>query len=140
MMGGRHQRAEGLAVPVLSLASRGEKMLPLLGARQMREGAAGADLYKLAGMKSATLLKKLAGIRNEHLSVEARGNVSSALFQSALCGGFTISLYPGGLGAQRFESHTDHIDSALNIHDIQHDCAWLFLFTFLFSFQLDGVY
>ncbi len=119
MMGGRHQRAEGLAVPVRSLASHGEKMLPLLGARQMREGASGADLYKLAGMKSATSLKKLAGMRNEHV-----------------CGGFTISLYPGGLGAQRFESHTDHIDSALNIHDLQHDCAWciyFYFFCFIFS-------
>lgn len=64
MMGGRNQRAEDLAVPVLSLASRGEKMLPLLGARQMREGASGADLYEQAGMKIATSLKKLAGMCN----------------------------------------------------------------------------
>lgn len=108
MMGGRHQKAEGLAVTVLSLASRGEKMLPLLGARKMREreGASGADLYELAGMKSPTSLKKLAGMHNEHV-----------------CGGFKISLYPGGLGAQRFESHTDHIDSALNIHDLQYNCS-----------------
>lgn len=71
MMGGRHQRAEGLAVPFLSLSldSRGEKMLPLLGARQMREGVAGADLYELARMKSATSPKRLARMRNEHLSV-----------------------------------------------------------------------
>lgn len=58
----------------------------------MREGAAGADLYELAGMKSATSPKRMAGMRNEHLSV-SRGNVSSALFLSALCGGFTITLF-----------------------------------------------
>jgi len=44
-------------------------MPPSLGARQMREGAAGADLYGLARMKSATSLKRLARMQNEHISV-----------------------------------------------------------------------
>lgn len=68
MMGGRHQRAEGLVVLFLSLPSRGEKMLPLLGAKQMREGATRADPYELARMKSATSPKKLVGMCNELLS------------------------------------------------------------------------
>lgn len=100
MMRGRHQKAEGLPMLFLFLASRGEKMPSLLGAKQMREVAAGDNLYEVAGMKSATSQKRTGGVFNECLSFypqfDARGKYKFLFILKCNAEGFTMFLgqYP----------------------------------------------